>query len=242
MSVVPGLLFAVTKPFDPNLTEQEFNDWYNNKHIVDVVNCGLAANGFRYRNADPSASWPYLAIYRLPDLKKLYDPVFMVNVPTDSPKSWGKGYMPDVAKAELRGYELVRVFEPTERSRNKDGYAKVLVNAEIESDESPEEFVVTFAKDHLGSINGQDGYRRSMLYKSAEAFVPRESKSADDERAGTEFHAAQQQRLTYLAVYEFDQAPADVAAVVKGKNVGVWNYITEYGTGLYRIEPTPGRR
>ncbi|KAL4809788.1 hypothetical protein BDV18DRAFT_156173 [Aspergillus unguis] len=235
MAVVPGLLFAVTKPFDPSLTDAEFNDWYNNKHIVDVVNCGLASNGFRYKNRDASAEWPHLALYRLPHLPKLYDPAFMSTVPTDSPKSWNAGYMPDVARAELRGYQQVKTYEP---KNSKDGSAKVVVTAEIQGT-GESEFLPFLEKEHLAKVQGLPGYRRTILCKSAAAFVPKEGKTKDDPREGTDFETAKEQRLSYLTVHEFDQAPspADLPSGVE-----VWDYVAEYGTGLARIEPTHGRR
>jgi hypothetical protein len=243
MPVVPGLLFAVTRPFDPSLTEEEWDDWYSNKHIVDVVNCGLASVGVRYRNISPSSDWPHLAIYRLPDLPKLYDPVFMATVPTDSPKSWGSGYMPDVAKAELRGYRTLKVFEVPDA---RDGIAKFLVSIEAKAEGSSEDgFVESYKTKHLAGFSKMKGYRRTMLYRSAEAFVPQENKADTDEREGTDFHAASEQRPDYLVIHEFENEPAVEQLTANLENLiklGVWEYVAEYGTGLYSVEPTKRRR
>lgn len=236
--IVPGLLFGVTSPFDPTLTDEAWNDWYTNKHIVEVVNSGLASNGFRYKNKHPSASWPYLAIYHLLDLPKLYDPEVMAIQPTDSPKSWGEGNLIDVAKVELRGYRLLNVFEA---ESPREGAAKILVTEEVNSTESDQQkFVGLYQEQKTDKIKTMEGYRRSMIFKGAGLYASSESETANGPSFKTDFCPADEQRPKYLAVHELDQLPSKMELATLESH-DVWEYIAEYGTGLYRINPKKGR-
>jgi hypothetical protein len=72
-----GILFVQSGPTDPSC-EDEYNDWYTNTHIPDL----LAGPGFRsaqrYKRVDqggPPAQGPaYLAIYQL-EAEDLADPL-----------------------------------------------------------------------------------------------------------------------------------------------------------------------
>jgi hypothetical protein len=77
-----GILFVYTKPTHPSLTEESYNKWYSEVHIQDAIKSGLADLAIRYKNTKADAQWPYLCIYRIPDLAILSDPKVMASIPT----------------------------------------------------------------------------------------------------------------------------------------------------------------
>jgi hypothetical protein len=76
----PGILYVQSKP-KSGFDEEAFNKWYSNYHIQDVVASGLADLGIWYKNTNPDAKWPYLAIYRVPDVAKLQDKAVLESIP-----------------------------------------------------------------------------------------------------------------------------------------------------------------
>lgn len=105
----PGLLFAFSKP-KAGLSEKDYNEWYSNHHIQDVVKCGLADLAIRYKNINPEAKWPYLAIYRLPDLAKLQDQSVMGAIPSKHDLLGEKAWT-DVMDADIRPFIRTQTFE-----------------------------------------------------------------------------------------------------------------------------------
>ena len=229
MGMVPGLLFVLTEPLDPALSDAQFNDWYSNKHVVDTVNFGLAALAVRYRNINGSHKWPYLALYRLPDLLKVYDKKFMSSLPTDSPKGWGAPSSKADVRFKPQGYQLLKTFEG---ENARAGTSKFVQTAEVQnSSMNAKSFVAFCEESQFDDIDKEQGYRRSMLYQAGLSLVPQEGK------AGTDFESVEQRQPTYLVVHEFDQMPSN--RVWQQRDMGLWEYISEYGTGLYRTEPVP---
>jgi hypothetical protein len=59
------LLVAETNCSDP-AREKEFNDWYNNVHVPDILETPGFINAIRYENNDPNEGrGKYLALYNL---------------------------------------------------------------------------------------------------------------------------------------------------------------------------------
>jgi hypothetical protein len=160
----------------------------------------------------------------------------MATVQTDCPKSWEKDYMPDVTNAELRGCKILKFLETLSAS---DGIPKFLLSIEAQGEGSSDEaFVTSYHKSRLRSFQNITDYRRSMLYKSAEALVPQETKISTDEREGTDFHAASKQRPHYLVKYKIEQDPSLLDNILVANGVNSWGHVAEYGlTSLYSVEP-----
>jgi hypothetical protein len=112
-----GLLFVLSKPNHPELTEAVYNDWYSNEHIIDMVKSGLTDLVLRYKNVNRTSQWPYLAIYRLPDVALLQNQKVMGAIPPTSQKLPGKekgskgGAYKDVLSMEMRAYARIQTFE-----------------------------------------------------------------------------------------------------------------------------------
>ena len=81
MAPTPGLLYVLSKIKDPALAEDTFNDWYTNHHIQHVVDNGVADLAVRYKNVKSDAKWPYLCVYRVPDLAVLGDEKLVASIP-----------------------------------------------------------------------------------------------------------------------------------------------------------------
>jgi hypothetical protein len=76
-----GMLYALTNPTHPGLTEEDYNKWYSTVHIQDAVKSGFTDLAIRYKNTNPDAKWPYLCIYRIPDMAVLSDPKVIASIP-----------------------------------------------------------------------------------------------------------------------------------------------------------------
>jgi hypothetical protein len=117
IAATPGLLYVLSKPTHPELTDATFNEWYSTEHIQDMVKSGATDLVVRYKNVNGSAKWPYLAIYRLPDVAKLQDPKVLGAVPATSKLLPGKekgskgGAYTSVMDMETRAYARTQTFE-----------------------------------------------------------------------------------------------------------------------------------
>jgi hypothetical protein len=87
--------------------EDEFNDWYTNVHLPDIVEVPGFRWGRRYRLADsnvykaPDDLQTYLAIYELDDVEVLESEEFATT------KGWGPvGQYPE--RTQVAVYELIR--------------------------------------------------------------------------------------------------------------------------------------
>jgi len=203
----PGLLYVLSKPKHASFSESDFNTWYTSHHIQDVVNSGLADLAIRYKNTSPDAKWPYLALYRLPDVAKLQDPNVMASIPKKHdllPE--GKEFF-DVLDTDMRPFVLLQKFEGQVAKEGPRG--KALRTVLIEPAEgSDDEFDEWYRKQHLDMLSMVSGFRRSTRYK----LVP-ESAALGHPR--------------YLACHEYDDKnfPLEQVKLVTGtewskKNLG----------------------
>jgi hypothetical protein len=151
-----GLLMVKSRPNHPDLTDAAFNDWYTNEHIGDMAKSGLTDLVVRYKNVNASAAWPYLAVYRLPDVSKLQDPKVMGSVPATSQKLPGKvkgskgGAYTDVVKMEPSPYIRTQTFEGQAK---KAGRGKGLITVAMEPANGTEaDFDDWYRRQHLDML------------------------------------------------------------------------------------------
>jgi hypothetical protein len=111
MSPTPGLLYALSKPKSSSFSDADYNTWYTNHHIHDVVNSGLADLAIRYKNTNPNAKWPYLAIYRIPDLAKMQDEKVMGSIAATHELIPNGATWHDALEADIRPFVLLQKFE-----------------------------------------------------------------------------------------------------------------------------------
>ena len=111
MAPTPGLLYVLSKPNHPKLSEDTYNKWYSDFYIRSVVNSGLADLAIRYKNVKADSEFPYLCVYRLPDIAKLQDEGLMESIPkTHELLPDGKAWH-EVLKTDSRLVELSQKFE-----------------------------------------------------------------------------------------------------------------------------------
>ncbi len=64
MKHVNGLYLAFTHPRDES-SRGEFNAWYDDHHIPEILSLDGVTSASRYRSLDPNATHEYLATYQL---------------------------------------------------------------------------------------------------------------------------------------------------------------------------------
>lgn len=157
-AATPGLFYVLSKPVHPELSAKDFNDWYTNEHIHDVVKSGLTDLAVRYKNVNSSAQWPYLAVYRLPDVALLKDPKFLGGLPATSPLLPGKtkgskgGAWQDssVVKWDMLPYVRTQTFEG---QTTQTGRGKGLITSTMEpAAGSDAEFDMWYRHQHLDML------------------------------------------------------------------------------------------
>jgi len=221
-----GLLLVTSRPTHPELTDSIFNDWYTNEHIKDMVNSTLTNLVVRYKNVNSTAKWPYLAIYRLPDVARLRDQKVMGSIAPTSKLLPGKekgskgGAYKDVMDMEMRAYSRTQTFEG---QTPKSGRGKGLVTSDMEPANGKDaELDDWYKRQHLDMLSMLGGYRRSTRFQKLDGSSPK-----------------------YLAMHEFDTTTlAPEIRIVMGtewaKNMirsakafstDRWELISEFGQG-----------
>jgi len=156
-SAPAGLLMVLSKPTHPDLTTEVFNQWYSGPHIHDMVASGVTDLVIRYRNTNASAKYPYLALYRLPDVRKLSDAKVMGAIPSTSELLPGKskgtkgGDYKDVMDMETRAYARTQTFEGQTKL---PGRGKTLITAAMSVQNGTEgEMDDWYRRQHLDMLS-----------------------------------------------------------------------------------------
>ncbi|KAI1332537.1 hypothetical protein F5Y16DRAFT_118793 [Xylariaceae sp. FL0255] len=185
MANASGLLFIVSHVRDPDKTPDElYNRWLDEEVIPKVLNSGHVKLALRYKNVDPSAEIPYVALYPVddwtfmgsPDMRKL----------DEKCKSSSMLQTDDVFELihfEMKPFEKIQTHEGYHH-QNDPGHerGKSLLCVQMEPGEGQEEELDDwYRRHHLDVISMCQGYRRSTRYKRKDGVIPR-----------------------YLALHEFD--------------------------------------
>jgi hypothetical protein len=65
----PGIFLSLSKITNHELLSDDlFNKWYNEVHLPDVCATGAIKKAYRFRNKNPDAERPYVAVYICPDM------------------------------------------------------------------------------------------------------------------------------------------------------------------------------
>ncbi|KAF2091205.1 hypothetical protein K490DRAFT_62526 [Saccharata proteae CBS 121410] len=199
----PGLLYATTKISDPSLlSPDDFNSWYSITHIPPLLSYkpGGPSLALRFKNVDPDAGWPYLALYPVPDKAVLGEERFWKEFSVGVPGSAGSAgkEMEDVVEWEVRCYEKIQTFEG---QIAKQGRAKCIVAAAMTPAPSTHsDFESWYRLQHLDMLSTVPGYHRSTRYQ-----LTRPSPSPIVAAADDATHAVPD----YLALHEFDSEDID---------------------------------
>jgi hypothetical protein len=159
-AVEPGVLVVFSKITHPDLTDAVFNEWYSGEHVHAFVKSGMTDLVLRYKNLNATAKWSYLALYRLPDITKFYDPDMLGSVPTNSdllpgPTKGSKGgAYTDVMALDMNPFKLQQKFDGANvKSGKVTGRAKGLSTALIEPKAGTDaDFDEWYRKEHLDML------------------------------------------------------------------------------------------
>jgi hypothetical protein len=191
----PGLLYVLSKP-KSNITEENFNKWYTDFHIGDVVSTGVSDLAIRYKNTSANAKWPYLAVYRLPDVGIINDPNAFEKVQLNHELLPNGGPWQDALDVDMAFFTLIQSFEGQIPKDGPRGKALRTVTVEPSDDADFDDW---YRRQHLDMLSMVPGYRRSTRYKLAD----------EKNEAG---------RARFLALHEYDtkEFPAEAVKLVTG--------------------------
>jgi hypothetical protein len=186
----PGLLYVQSRPKD-FFSEDAFNKWYSEFHIQDVIASGLSDLAVRYKNTNPEAAWPYLCIYRLPDITKVTDKSVTDKVPLKHDLIPDGKIWPEALDADMRTFTLTQKFDGQIPKTGARGQALRTVMIEPGNDADFDEW---YRKQHLDMLSMVPGFRRSTRYQLSD-------------QENKEGHPR------FIAMHEYDTADFPVEAV-----------------------------
>ncbi|KAI1636196.1 hypothetical protein F4809DRAFT_641754 [Biscogniauxia mediterranea] len=164
----PGLIFVGSRALDSAKTPDElFNRWHNDEHVPGVLATGQTRLGLRYKNADPSSTLPYLALYPVEDsaapenAKLLAGPRQSLLLSCDDAR--------DLVSFDLRALEKTQTYEAPGRSSSggddAGGRPKTLLCVGLEPrDGGEDDLDAWFREEHLDFLAGSSSYRRCTRY------------------------------------------------------------------------------
>lgn len=124
------MLAAHSRLAQPNMCPPEqYEKWYFEDHIPDVLDTSGIKRAMFYTNTDPQADRPYLALYPLKDLPFLQSDEFIKNIRVTSPllpkAADGKdGLCYDYMDVDVTYLQHVQTYEPSRKDLAVNGAAK----------------------------------------------------------------------------------------------------------------------
>lgn len=80
LTMAPGIIWVASIMKNrQTLNEDQFNRWYTDVHLDDVLGSGVPDFAMRYKNVAQDRELPYLALYHFPDLDGMQKPEFHVS-------------------------------------------------------------------------------------------------------------------------------------------------------------------
>ncbi|CRK13335.1 hypothetical protein BN1723_009977 [Verticillium longisporum] len=194
-----GILYVNSKIARPDLiNEEQYMNWYDNDHIAEILETSAMKTAFRYKDVDPSAERPFLAMYPLDDIAFMQTDEFK-NIRVHSDLLPGGGPVYDVAEIDVRCYKLTQVYDPTNKG---PGHTKTILSAQVElgPDISPEELDRWYREEHLERMSQWGGFLRTTRFELAYARSNAQSRALKGLAAENE---EAPRPPTYLALHEF---------------------------------------
>ncbi|KIW00637.1 uncharacterized protein PV09_07831 [Verruconis gallopava] len=161
-----GVLLVFSKP-KAGFDEDNYNKWYSKFHIQDVVASGLSDLAVRYKNVKSDAKWPYLCLYRLPDVAKMQDHAVLGSIPVNHELLPGGGPWQDHLETDMRVFTLLDKYDGRDSMDGPRGKALRTVSMEP-GEGNDEELNDWYLKEHYEKLSNVPGYRRSTRYKLAD--------------------------------------------------------------------------
>ncbi|KAH6660051.1 hypothetical protein BKA67DRAFT_38523 [Truncatella angustata] len=198
----PGSLYVESKIANPKiLDETTYLKWYDEVHIPEIIQMTGIKSARRFKDINPDADKPYLAIYPLKDIAFLGSEEFK-HYTIKSDLLPGTGDITELADFSNRIDSLIQVYDPTQRGT---GHTRSIISAQIELKEEAdaEEFDKWYREEHLGRVAGATGYLRTTRFKLN---VARNISTTGESAA----HAP-----AWLAIHEFAVESPDLLEIKK---------------------------
>lgn len=123
----PGMLAAHSRLAQPDrCPPEQYERWYFEDHIPDVLNTSGINRALFYTNTDPKADRPYLALYPLADLPFLQSDEFVKNIRVTSPllpkgEDGKDGLCYDYMDVDVAYLQHVQTYEPNRKAAETNG-------------------------------------------------------------------------------------------------------------------------
>ncbi|KFY76852.1 hypothetical protein V499_03630 [Pseudogymnoascus sp. VKM F-103] len=160
----PGILWVNSKITHPDaITPENFDKWYNDIHVPDILATSGFDSAFRYKNIDPKADRPYLAMYPVSDVDWLGSPEFS-SIPNTSDCFPGPSHKCfDYADFDTRFYEFIHSYE---KPGAPAGPTKLVISAGLTPAAGTDaDFDAWYREEHYSTLAACSGYMRTRRYK-----------------------------------------------------------------------------
>ncbi|KAM5386419.1 hypothetical protein ACJZ2D_000382 [Fusarium nematophilum] len=236
-----GILFVNSKISRPDILDiPTFLKWYDEDHIVEVVETSGIQSARRFVDIDPKANRPYLAMYPMDDLGFTQGEEFRrIRVKSDILP--GSGTVYDLADFDVRYYNLVAVFDETNKGK---GVVKSLVVDTLDLNESatPEQVDSWFRQEHCSSMTQFKGYLRTTGFKLVDARSNAQSRALKGLGPSTDEPAPQP--VAWLSLHEFDCDVKDLndAEIRKFAHNPRGDDVVEHTINIYKLAKEFGEK
>ncbi|KAL7277765.1 hypothetical protein ACG7TL_008708 [Trametes sanguinea] len=191
MSKPEGLLFVFGEA-GPKLSDDEFNDWYDNEHVPLRMAIPAFRTTARWEATDGKRPY-YLATYDLESCAVLNEPPYATLADTRSERE--KDVIRRVQLLDRRTYDVLGPDFPPALGYDEREPGPCLITMQIEiKPELEDELNRWYAEEHIGLLAKVPGWRRSRR------FVLREAGPAK----GTDAAKVVGRPPKYLAVHEWE--------------------------------------
>jgi hypothetical protein len=108
----PGLLYVNSKIGNLELTDEIFNQWYNDVHVPDVFLAKGIKSASRYKTSESGpVERPYLALYPMQDVQHLQSQDFLT-ITNQSDLLPNKGNIFETVNFDIRYVTHLKTFGP----------------------------------------------------------------------------------------------------------------------------------
>lgn len=171
----PGLLYIASWIEQPNLSEQDYDDWLNTDYIPRLVASSGSPVVLRCNNTHPNAGGrtsgdgghsvhggSFLTLVKLEDVQWMAQDSFQTQL-LSSGDSRGHNIIRKSLGTEMRSYELVQRYEPRRKNKSR---AQCIVAVNIDPAEGQDEDIdAWYRKEHLDALAENPIFMRATRYK-----------------------------------------------------------------------------
>ncbi|KAJ6283815.1 hypothetical protein J3E71DRAFT_351238 [Bipolaris maydis] len=199
----PGIMWASSRITHPErLSVDKYSDWYENKHIKDVLVLPDAVAAVKYQAVERpvkdggeertySGDMPWLVVYELPDMVGFRESDGFKNMSQRNPPTQAEIdtiYMN--TQFAIRFYEEVQRFEGEKAKEN--GPAKFIISGALEPPSdiaSTTDFDKWYREEHIPLLSRMPGFIRSRRYEVKTAYTIKQLQPSDDMQIVPKYYA-----------------------------------------------------